>query len=380
MRLCRSSRGRSAASAPPAAPDVTVRPAAELRAEFDAAGPGRRARPCPATCPVPGRELDGVHFALEYLKPSNLVRGGRAARVADQRQGQARGHHRRRRHRGRLPRHGAPPGRALGAPARDHGRATERPAGRQPLAAVAAHPAHLVGPRGGRRAALLGDDDRVRRRRLGRRACPAGPHGRDAHRGRAPGLRGGARERVRARVRAGAAGHGLQRARSGATRSASSASRSDPAGTVAADADWATNVEGVFVCGDQTRGQSLIVWAIAEGRSCAAAVDRWLMGTTSLPAPILPGPAGDALRSRETAGRPCAPWFATVEVPEDRRMHRGSLRCTSAPCRMRTRSVQCHQCRTASRTACRSTTSSRGAVNASWSSRARAVTSDTRRA
>jgi glutamate synthase (NADPH/NADH) small chain len=62
-----------------------------------------------------------------------------------------------------------------------------------------------------------------------------------------------------------------------------------PRGTVAADADWATSVDGVFVCGDQTRGQSLIVWAIAEGRSCAAAVDRWLMGTTSLPAPIMPG-------------------------------------------------------------------------------------------
>jgi glutamate synthase (NADPH/NADH) small chain len=62
-----------------------------------------------------------------------------------------------------------------------------------------------------------------------------------------------------------------------------------PRGTVVADANWATNVEGVFVCGDQTRGQSLIVWAIAEGRSCAAAVDRWLMGTTSLPAPLEPG-------------------------------------------------------------------------------------------
>jgi glutamate synthase (NADPH/NADH) small chain len=63
----------------------------------------------------------------------------------------------------------------------------------------------------------------------------------------------------------------------------------DPRGAVAADRDWATNVEGVFVCGDQTRGQSLIVWAIAEGRSAAAAVDRWLMGTTDLPAPIVPG-------------------------------------------------------------------------------------------
>ena len=63
----------------------------------------------------------------------------------------------------------------------------------------------------------------------------------------------------------------------------------DARGSVAADQDWATNVDNVFVCGDMTRGQSLIVWAIAEGRSAAAAVDRHLMGTTALPAPIRPG-------------------------------------------------------------------------------------------
>ena len=57
-------------------------------------------------------------------------------------------------------------------------------------------------------------------------------------------------------------------------------------GNVARDGDWSTNVPGVFVCGDMGRGQSLIVWAIAEGRSCAAAVDRALMGQTDLPAPI----------------------------------------------------------------------------------------------
>jgi glutamate synthase (NADPH/NADH) small chain len=39
---------------------------------------------------------------------------------------------------------------------------------------------------------------------------------------------------------------------------------------------YATSVEGVFAAGDARRGQSLIVWAIAEGRRCAAAVDRWL--------------------------------------------------------------------------------------------------------
>ena len=63
----------------------------------------------------------------------------------------------------------------------------------------------------------------------------------------------------------------------------------DPRGSVVADDHWATNVDNVFVCGDMTRGQSLIVWAIAEGRSAAAAVDRHLMGDTSLPAPIVPG-------------------------------------------------------------------------------------------
>ena len=59
-----------------------------------------------------------------------------------------------------------------------------------------------------------------------------------------------------------------------------------PRGNVARDDDWSTNVDRVFVCGDMGRGQSLIVWAIAEGRSCAAAVDRALTGHTDLPAPL----------------------------------------------------------------------------------------------
>jgi glutamate synthase (NADPH/NADH) small chain len=62
----------------------------------------------------------------------------------------------------------------------------------------------------------------------------------------------------------------------------------DGRGNVARDDGWATNVDKVFVAGDMGRGQSLIVWAIAEGRSCAAAVDRYLMGDTALPAPLLP--------------------------------------------------------------------------------------------
>ncbi len=58
---------------------------------------------------------------------------------------------------------------------------------------------------------------------------------------------------------------------------------------VARDDRYATNVDGVWACGDMGRGQSLIVWAIAEGRACAAAVDEALMGETNLPSPVAPG-------------------------------------------------------------------------------------------
>jgi glutamate synthase (NADPH/NADH) small chain len=59
-----------------------------------------------------------------------------------------------------------------------------------------------------------------------------------------------------------------------------------PRGTVARDARWMTSVDGVFATGDMQRGQSLIVWAIADGRSCARGVDTYLMGSSSLHAPV----------------------------------------------------------------------------------------------
>jgi glutamate synthase (NADPH/NADH) small chain len=62
----------------------------------------------------------------------------------------------------------------------------------------------------------------------------------------------------------------------------------DGRGNVARDNSFQTSVPGVFACGDMGRGQSLIVWAIAEGRACAAAVDRQLAGETQLAAPIEP--------------------------------------------------------------------------------------------
>ena len=61
----------------------------------------------------------------------------------------------------------------------------------------------------------------------------------------------------------------------------------DVRGNIARTDEYATNIPGVFVAGDMGRGQSLIVWAIAEGRACAAAVDQRLMGSSTLPTPIV---------------------------------------------------------------------------------------------
>jgi glutamate synthase (NADPH/NADH) small chain len=59
-------------------------------------------------------------------------------------------------------------------------------------------------------------------------------------------------------------------------------------GTVAIDDTWRTTADGVYACGDAARGASLVVWAIAEGRACAAAVDDALTGVTELPRPVQP--------------------------------------------------------------------------------------------
>ena len=73
-------------------------------------------------------------------------------------------------------------------------------------------------------------------------------------------------------------------------------------GNVARDDRFRTNLPNVFVAGDMGRGQSLIVWAIAEGRSCAAAVDEFLMGETLLPAPITPDTVPMRRRAHERSG------------------------------------------------------------------------------
>lgn len=61
-----------------------------------------------------------------------------------------------------------------------------------------------------------------------------------------------------------------------------------PRGVIGCGSDWQTDAPGVFVCGDAHRGASLVVWAIAEGRAAAHAVDAFLMGESDLPAPVRP--------------------------------------------------------------------------------------------
>jgi glutamate synthase (NADPH/NADH) small chain len=72
----------------------------------------------------------------------------------------------------------------------------------------------------------------------------------------------------------------------------STAVEKDEKSNLARNQKYATNIDGVFVAGDAGRGASLIVWAIAEGRAAAAAIDEYLEGSTSLPAPVKPTDTG----------------------------------------------------------------------------------------
>jgi glutamate synthase (NADPH/NADH) small chain len=266
---------------------VQVRSAAEVRADFDAVVLAGGAT-LPRDLPVPGRELDGVHYALEYLKPANLVQEGALAaspitaagkRVviigggdtgADclgtaHRQGAASVHQ----------------FEIMPEPPSDRLADNPWPIWPLILRSSAAHEeggerlfsvttTEFVDDGSGTVRALRGHT--VEMRTEGGRPVFEVVHGTEFELEcelvlLAMGFLGTERRNAVDEL-------GVE---------------VGPRGNVAADGEWATNVEGVFVCGDQTRGQSLIVWAIAEGRSCAAAVDRWLMGTTSLPAPIVPG-------------------------------------------------------------------------------------------
>ena len=275
--------GRSRVTGGPVAPEATTISATELVAQFDAvvlAGGATN----PRDLNVPGRELDGVHFAMEYLKPANLVQEGALEEPLIDAHGA---------HviiigggdtgadcLGTAHRQGAASVTQLEImPAPPSERASTNPWPTWPLILRTAS-AH---EEGGTRVyevtttALHGDEDgHVRTLVLQQVDMSSGQ----------PVPIEGTEQQVPADLVFLAMGFtGPERS----TIISELGLALDARGNVVADRSWATNVEGVFVCGDMTRGQSLIVWAIAEGRSAAAEVDRFLMGSTALPAPIVPG-------------------------------------------------------------------------------------------
>ncbi len=266
---------------------VRVVPAAEVRERFDAVVLAGGAT-LPRDLPVPGRELDGIHLALEYLKPSNLVQEGVLARSPITAEGK----------RVVIIGGGDTGADCLGTAHR------QRAASVHQLEIMAEPPSDRLADNpwpvwplilrtssaheeGGERlfsvttTEFVDDGSGSVRALRGHVVETRDEEGRPVFE-EVPGTE----FELECDLVLLAMGFvGTERRNVVDELGVDVSTR----GTVVADASWATNVEGVFVCGDQTRGQSLIVWAIAEGRSCAASVDRWLMGTTSLPAPLEPG-------------------------------------------------------------------------------------------
>ena len=230
----------------------------------------RRARrgrdACRATCRCPGRELAGVHQAMEYLPLANRGAPATARPPADHRATrQGRRHHRRRRHRRRLPRHRPPPGRARRSPSWRSCPGRRRTG---PRPAVADVPDDLPGRRAPTRRAATGvycGQHRGLPRRRGRAASRALRLTEvEFVDGRFEPVEGTERE-IPAELVLLAMGF------TGPERRAlldQLGVELDARGNVARDDAYATSVPGVFVAGDAGRGQSLIVWAIAEGRAC----------------------------------------------------------------------------------------------------------------
>ena len=282
---CEPGHERGAGAA--VSPDVTVVSAEEIAASFDAivlAGGSTN----PRNLDIPGREFAGIHLAMEYLKPANMVQDGTLVEHPINAESK---------HvviigggdtgadcLGTAHRQGAasvtqleimPP------PPANRGAANPWPTWPVIMRTASAH------EEGGERlysitsSAFLGDESgRVRAILVNDVEMTSGPHG-----PRFEPVPGTERE-IPADLVFLAMGFTGPEVTSVVAELGLDL---DPRGNVAAGADWSTSRPGVFVCGDMTRGQSLIVWAIAEGRSAAASVDAHLVGTTELPAPLRPG-------------------------------------------------------------------------------------------
>ena len=222
---------------------------------------------------------------MDFLRGNTQAPARRRADAdgADQRRRQGRGGHRRRRHRHRLRGHGHPPGRPERHPARDPAPAARR--ARAPDNPWPQWPKVYKLDYGQEEAAALwGEDPRrystTTRRFIGRNERVAGleiadvdwqpgPDGRVAH-ARGPGHRAQMIPADLVLLALGFTGPGAGRCRR------RFGCELDERGNVRTDDDKMTSVPGVFAAGDCVRGQSLVVWAIREGRAAAEGVDRYL--------------------------------------------------------------------------------------------------------
>ena len=252
----------------------------ELRGRYDAVLIATGAT-VPRDLPIPGRDLDGVHFAMDYLVPSNRV--GAGDEVADQIT--AAGKH-------VVVIGGGDTGADCIGTAHRHGArsVTNLAIGRQPGTERSDDQPWPTMPtlfevqsaheEGGERTYLastvefLGDESgRVRAVRVAETEYIDGR--------RVP--RSGTEREIPAELVLIAMGFtGPETHSFGGDTEPVVTDR----GSLQRDGEYATAIPGVFVAGDAGRGQSLIVWAIAEGRSAAAAIDRHLMGATVLPSPV----------------------------------------------------------------------------------------------
>ena len=269
--LFRASASTSAPTSPPSSCARTSTPSCSP------AGPPRG-----ATCPPPGRELEGVYQAMEFLPWANHVQQGDIDAPPITAEGK---------HvviigggdtgadcLGTSHRQGA----AVGHPAGDH---ADAPGEAHRGHAVADLPDGLPGvlrARGGRRPAVLGEHHRVRRRRR-RQAAGHAASSRSPATGTAASSRSRAPSRSCPRQLVLLA-MGFVGPEKGKLLSDLGVEL-DERGNVARDGEFMTSVDGVFAAGDMGRGQSLIVWAIAEGRAAAAGVDAYLTGRDVLPEP-----------------------------------------------------------------------------------------------
>ncbi len=312
---------------------VEIRCGVEVGSDVSVAGAARRlrrgragdrlARAARPARPRPRARRRALRDGLPL--PAQPLGGARARPRADRRpaagaardhgRGQGRGRDRRRRHRRGLRGQLAARGRALGGPARAAVRAPGAPPRRaHAVAAVAAEVPPQLRDGGGHearrgRAGLLGHDHRVRRRRQ-RRARAACASRRPRRSRRSPRCRAPS-----ASCRRSWCCWRWASCTPSRSCSTSSAWRRTRAATSRSVKPYTTSVDGVFAAGDARRGQSLIVWAINEGRQCARMVDRYLASRQ---------------RRRAAAAR-CAPKTAAWPATPTRTAARRGRPSTSGP-------------------------------------------------